>query len=46
MQYLEVPDGGILYLDITPPLSEDPPDSRPILVCMHGLTGGGQEAVS
>ena len=45
MQLLEVPDGGVIAIDITPPLSEDPVDSRPILVCMHGLTGGSHESV-
>lgn len=43
-KYLQVPDGGTIYIDITPPLSQVPPDNRPILVCMHGLTGGSHES--
>lgn len=45
IQYLEVPDGGTICIDITPPLYDEPPDNRPILVCMHGLTGGSHESV-
>lgn len=40
-----LPDGGTLALDFTPPLSEsDPIDSRPMLVVLHGLTGGSYES--
>lgn len=45
VQLLEVPDGGVIALDISPPLDVAPPDQRPILVCMHGLTGGSHESV-
>ncbi len=45
VKLLEVPDGGVVAIDITPPLSEAPVDDRPILVCMHGLTGGSHESV-
>ena len=44
-QFLAVPDGGVICLDITPPLRDEAPDNRPILVCMHGLTGGSHESV-
>lgn len=45
-KYLNVPDGGQICIDITPPLRDIPPDNRPILVCAHGLTGGSHESVS
>ena len=42
---LRVPDGGSIALDFTPPITpEDPIDSRPILVVLHGLTGGSHES--
>ena len=44
-KYLNVPDGGQICIDITPPLRDIPPDRRPILVCAHGLTGGSHESV-
>lgn len=43
-KFLAVPDGGVICLDITPPLRDEAPDNRPILVCMHGLTGGSHES--
>ncbi|KAK4701601.1 uncharacterized protein P7C70_g4629, partial [Phenoliferia sp. Uapishka_3] len=42
---LQLPDGGSISLDFTPPITpEDPIDSRPILVALHGLTGGSHES--
>ncbi|KAL8284268.1 hypothetical protein RQP46_005017 [Phenoliferia psychrophenolica] len=42
---IQVPDGGSLALDFTPKITEsDPIDSRPILVVLHGLTGGSHES--
>lgn len=44
-QQITVPDGGTLSLDFSPPLTaEDPIDSRPILMVLHGLTGGSHES--
>jgi len=43
-KFLNVPDGGTICIDIAPPLHVAPPDNRPILVCMHGLTGGSHES--
>ncbi|CAD6564998.1 MAG: hypothetical protein CYPHOPRED_005008 [Cyphobasidiales sp. Tagirdzhanova-0007] len=43
-KFLSVPDGGTICIDIAPPLRDTPPDNRPTLVCMHGLTGGSQES--
>lgn len=41
---LRVPDGGTISLDFTPPITpEQPIDDRPILVVLHGLTGGSHE---
>lgn len=42
---IRVPDGGTVYLDFTPPLSDTSiPDSTPILISTHGLTGGSHES--
>lgn len=36
---IQLPDGGQISLDFTPPITpEDPIDSRPILVCIHGAS--------
>ncbi|KAH9937799.1 AB-hydrolase YheT [Epithele typhae] len=44
-KYLELPDGGILGLDITPPLSVQPiSESENVLLVAHGLTGGSHES--
>ena len=42
--YLRVPDGGTLGLDFTPPFTSLPLDNRPIVICIHGLTGGSHES--
>ncbi|GAA5835765.1 hypothetical protein JCM9279_004641 [Rhodotorula babjevae] len=43
-EFLRVPDGGIIAVDIAPPVSSEPIDDRPILVVAHGLTGGSHES--
>lgn len=43
-EYLRVPDGGTIAVDIAPPVSSEPIDDRPILVVAHGLTGGSHES--
>ncbi|KAF8275036.1 AB-hydrolase YheT [Lactarius quietus] len=43
-QLLGVRDGGTLGIDFTPPISERVlPEETPIIVVLHGLTGGSQE---
>ena len=47
--FLRVPDGGTIGLDWTEPPSTSPekkllPDNTPILVVLHGLTGGSYES--
>ncbi|KAI8384369.1 Alpha/Beta hydrolase protein [Radiomyces spectabilis] len=41
-QMLDLPDGGHLALDWTPP--NQPLDNTPVLVALHGLTGGSHES--
>ncbi|KAH9079391.1 AB-hydrolase YheT [Lactarius deliciosus] len=42
---LRVKDGGTLGIDFTPPISERViPEDTPIIVVLHGLTGGSQES--
>ncbi|KAM0755757.1 AB-hydrolase YheT [Meredithblackwellia eburnea MCA 4105] len=43
---LQLPDGGSISLDFTPPISRERPldDGTPILVTLHGLTGGSHES--
>ncbi|KAI0273611.1 AB-hydrolase YheT [Gloeopeniophorella convolvens] len=42
---LRVKDGGTLGLDFTPPISERVvPDEAPIVVVLHGLSGGSHES--
>ncbi|GAA5829709.1 hypothetical protein JCM11251_000256 [Rhodosporidiobolus azoricus] len=44
-EYIRVPDGGTIAVDIAPPLKENEQmDDRPILVVAHGLTGGSYES--
>ncbi|PIL29229.1 hypothetical protein GSI_09278 [Ganoderma sinense ZZ0214-1] len=44
-KFLELPDGGVVAVDITPPFSSDPiRDNENVLVVAHGLTGGSHEA--
>ncbi|KDQ54172.1 hypothetical protein JAAARDRAFT_413634 [Jaapia argillacea MUCL 33604] len=44
-KFLHVPDRGILAIDITPPLTVRPAtDGEPILLVLHGLTGGSHES--
>ncbi|BGP38189.1 hypothetical protein JCM10449v2_002118 [Rhodotorula kratochvilovae] len=43
-EFLRVPDGGTIAVDIAPPISHEPIDDRPILVVAHGLTGGSYES--
>ncbi|CAG8488913.1 1534_t:CDS:2 [Paraglomus brasilianum] len=38
------PDGGQFTLDWTPPTSQKPFDDTPIVVVLHGLTGGSHES--
>ncbi|KAG0145944.1 hypothetical protein CROQUDRAFT_658049 [Cronartium quercuum f. sp. fusiforme G11] len=41
---IRVPDGGQIEIDFTPPGTfDDPKDSTPTLVVLHGLTGGSHE---
>lgn len=37
-------DGGTISIDFTPPFSVCPEDDRPMLICVHGLTGGSHES--
>ncbi|KAH9817908.1 alpha/beta hydrolase [Melampsora americana] len=42
---IRVPDGGQIEIDFSPPGSfDDPKDSTPVLVLLHGLTGGSHES--
>ncbi|KAH9468372.1 hypothetical protein Pst134EA_011995 [Puccinia striiformis f. sp. tritici] len=43
---IRVKDGGQISIDMSPPLSFDSgeEDSRPVLVVLHGLTGGSHES--
>jgi hypothetical protein len=43
--HLALPDGGTICLDWTPKIDAPGHDARtPILVCIHGLTGGSHES--
>ncbi|KAI8455691.1 Alpha/Beta hydrolase protein, partial [Phakopsora pachyrhizi] len=42
---IQVPDGGRIALDLTPPGSfDDIADQRSVLITLHGLTGGSHES--
>lgn len=42
---IRVPDGGQIEIDFSPPRAfDDPHDSTPTLVVLHGLTGGSHES--
>lgn len=45
-QLLRLPDGGTISLDLTPAASSvnELPEDTPILVTLHGLTGGSHES--
>ncbi|KAL0076752.1 Alpha/Beta hydrolase protein [Phycomyces blakesleeanus] len=43
-ELLSLPDGGQLALDWAPIKPTDMTDKTPILICLHGLTGGSYEA--
>jgi len=44
-RFLKIKDGGTLGIDLTPPASDRVlPDETPIVVVLHGLTGGSQES--
>ncbi|GAA93390.1 hypothetical protein E5Q_00030 [Mixia osmundae IAM 14324] len=45
-QYIRLPDGGTIGMDFCPPLTEAQamPDDVPLLLSMHGLSGGSHES--
>ncbi|KAI1792371.1 AB-hydrolase YheT [Ganoderma leucocontextum] len=44
-KFLELPDGGVVAVDITPSFTTDAvQDSENVLIVAHGLTGGSHEA--
>ena len=43
-KYIRLPDGGTLGIDFTPPFSHNLDPDTPIIIALHGLTGGSHES--
>ena len=43
-KYIRLPDGGTLGIDFTPPFSHNLDSDTPIIITLHGLTGGSHES--